>query len=89
MASLFGNLEPYTPERPFQEWYERLEFFLEANQVEEDNKKRAILLSMIGPSTFRTIKDLCFPLSPKEKSFSDICKLLSEHFNPTPPKFVQ
>ncbi|GFS16096.1 polyprotein [Elysia marginata] len=28
-------------------------------------------------------------MSPKEKSFTDICKLLTEHFNPTPPKFVQ
>lgn len=89
MTSLFGSLEPYTPERPFSEWFERLEFYLEANQVEEDNKKRAILLSMVGPVTFRTIKDLCFPSSPKDKQFGEICKLLTEHFNPTPPKFVQ
>lgn len=89
MAALFGNLEPFTSDQNFHDYQEQLDFYFEANSVEDDNKKRAILLTAVGTSVFRLIKDLCFPNSPKDKTYGELCELLKEHFDPAPAKYVQ
>ena len=37
---------------------------VEANQIEEDKKKRAILLSSVGAETYKVIKSLMMPKKP-------------------------
>ncbi|GFS02824.1 polyprotein [Elysia marginata] len=88
-SNLFGSLEPFDTTTPFLEYKERLDFYFEANEVTTDAKKRVIFLTVVSQYTFRTIKDLCFPDRPKDKTYDELCTMLLTQFNPTPPKFVQ
>lgn len=56
--------------------------FLIANRVEEDRKKVAVLLSMVGPPTDCLLKDLLAPTLPSAKSFDEIHEVLQGHFQP-------
>jgi len=58
MAAL-GKIEEYcvsTEDRP--QYIERLEFFLIANKVTDEDLKRTTLLSVIGPCTFKVLRNL-------------------------------
>ena len=72
-APLLGCLEPFDSSN--EEWgayMERMNEFLIANGVEDDRKKVAVLLSTVGPSTYRLLKDLLAPTLPSTKSFAEI-----------------
>lgn len=58
---------------------ERLEQFFELNDVVEE-KKKAILISGLGEDIYKTLRDLCFPSLPKEKTFKELVALLSNQF---------
>ena len=71
-----------------QDWpsyAERLEqYFAAVNEIKDEGKMQAILLSVCGPSTYRLMRNLCTPSKPTEKSYFDLVKLVTDHFNPTP-----
>ena len=68
---------------------ERLDQYFAANDVKDEGKMRAILLSVCGPSTYRLICNLTSPEKPTDKSYSALVKLLKDHFNPKPSVIVQ
>ena len=68
---------------------ERLEFYFAANDVKDADKQRAVLFSVVGAATYKLIKNLLAPSKPKEAAFSDIVKLLTEHYQPKPSRVVQ
>ena len=83
----FGKIGEYCAD--IEEWtqyVERLEFFLIANKVAEEEMKRATLLSVIGPRTFKLLRNL---LKPSDKPYSDLVKVLTDHFSPKPSEIVQ
>ena len=41
------------------------EFFL-ANDIDDDEKKRAVFISIIGPSMYKTLRNLFTPAKPAE-----------------------
>ena len=58
MSVHFGRIDEFNPDTDkFSEYEERLNFFFEANDVADLNKKKAIFLSVIGPRQFRLLKD--------------------------------
>ena len=74
---------------------ERLEQFLFANDIGQcavnaseavkgaaDRKKVAVIISVIGSSTYNILRDLCSPAKPNDKSFTEICQLLQTHYKP-------
>lgn len=66
-------------------YLKRLEQYFEANRIEEDgemNKRRAILISVIGAKTYNVLSDLCSPSSPASKSYTDFKAILKNHFAP-------
>ena len=63
---------------------ERLAQYFVANDITDAGKKRAILLSACGPSTYQLIRNLASPTKPAEKSYDDLVKLISDHLHPTP-----
>ena len=90
MAALFGNIEQFNPKTEiFSEYVERLGFYFEANSVTDIKKKKAIFLTLIGPSQYRLLKDLTAPSTIAEKSYDELCGLLKSHHQPKPPKFLQ
>ena len=84
---------------------ERLEQYFIANDLEEiqletdnsnsaqctarQNKRRAILLSVLGASTYEVLRNLCLPQKPADKSYTDLIQLLKTHYSPKPSETVQ
>ena len=63
---------------------ERLAQYFVANDIADAGKKRAILLSACGPSTYQLIRNLASPTKPAEKSYDDLVTLVNDHLHPTP-----
>ena len=60
-------------------YQEILEEYFKANGVPDSNKI-SVLISVIGPDTYRLLRDLCHPDSPKSKSYAELCELLAKQF---------
>ena len=68
--ALYGHIHEFNQtEENINGYLDRLDFYLEANNVSAPEKKRAILLSVVGPQQFRLLKDLAAPNKRAEKSF--------------------
>lgn len=63
----------------WQVFHERLDQFFEINDV-PDEKKRAILITSIGDNIYKTLRDVCHPQLPKDKTFEELCALLEKQF---------
>ena len=66
------------------EWKERLDFYLEAEGITDNDKKRSVLLTVCGKETYSLVKSLVAPNNVKDKSFEQIVSLLDRHFKPKP-----
>lgn len=97
MASNFrlGSIDEYDSSEMFTSYLERLEQYFLANDIGDcaedaaaaviavaDKKKVAVLISVIGKKVYGTLRDLCSPTNPKEKTFKQLCDLLSDHYRP-------
>lgn len=60
-------------------YHERLEQFFEVNDVPEA-KRSAFLISVIGADAYKSLRDLCHPVVPKDKPFEELCALLRKQF---------
>ena len=85
-----GNIGEF--DRGAEDWAaycERLEQYFLANDVEDADKQRAILLSVCGAGTYQLIRNLAAPDKPSEKTFGAIVTLVRDHHNPPPSAIVQ
>ena len=65
-----------------EEWSayaERLEYYFAANDVAAGDKKRAILQSVCGPSTYVLIRSLVASQKPTEFSFEDLVEKVNKY----------
>ncbi|KRY82815.1 Transposon Ty3-I Gag-Pol polyprotein [Trichinella pseudospiralis] len=88
---MLGYIEEFDISKP-KEWTayaSRLTFFLEANNVTDSAKRRAVLLSSCGGAVFNLIQALISPANPNEKSFDEILFVLEEHFSRRPSEIVK
>ena len=60
---------------------QRLDYYFTANSVVEANKKKAVLLTVVGPSTFKLLKSLVAMANVDDKSYKDV---MTEHCCPKP-----
>ena len=60
-----------------------------ANEVGSTEKKRAVLLSSVGASTYKLIRNLTSPHPPGSRTYKEIIDLVQDHFNPKPSVIVQ
>ena len=89
MATL-GKMGEYCPSsEEWPQYIERLEFFLIANKVTDDALKRATLLSVIGPRTFKLLRNLITPAKPGDKTYAELVEVLTDHFSPKQSEIVQ
>ena len=70
-----------------QVYTEQLQIYFIANDVENHEKQRAILLSVCGPSTYLLIRSLVSPDHPDSRSYNDIMELVRQHY-PKPSPIV-
>ena len=69
-------------------YVERLQNYFVANDVESEGKKRAILLSVCGPATYRLIRNLLSPAQPNSKSYAELVQLVRDHYQPKPSPII-
>lgn len=78
-SNLFASaptIQPFNPDNDQWVLYkERLENFFKVSNV-ADELKAAFLLNAIGPAAYKVVRDMCFPTTPSEKPYNDICKIL-------------
>ena len=71
----FGNIGEF--DATIENWdayLERMEQYFVANEVTSDAKKKAILLSTCGASTYSTIRSLAAPTKPTDLGTAGINK---------------
>ncbi|KAJ8965721.1 hypothetical protein NQ314_003944 [Rhamnusium bicolor] len=60
-------------------WQERLESYIKVNKI-TDELRVATLLSLLGPATYKIVRDLSYPDLPKDNSYDQLCEILSQQF---------
>ncbi|KAJ7995727.1 hypothetical protein DPEC_G00247590 [Dallia pectoralis] len=75
-------------EQSWEEYCEILEQFFEANGIDDGEKQSAILISVVGPATYKLIRKLVSPDKPNSKTYAQLKTLMKEHFNPKPSEIV-
>ena len=83
MASI-GKIEEFNKNDSWVEYTERVEQYFAANEITDNHKKRAILLSVCGAKTYKLIRNLVNPRKPTEKSFAELVTLVKNHLSPRP-----
>ncbi|XP_041651122.1 uncharacterized protein K02A2.6-like [Cheilinus undulatus] len=73
----------------WEEYCEILDQFYAANQIDDGDRQRAILISVVGASTYSLMRNLLSPEKPKDKSYQQLVLLLKNHFDPKPSEIVQ
>ena len=66
----------------WESFVERVEFFFQANGVENPERKRALLLSSCGTSTYKLIRNLLVPSKPASVTYKDIVDRVRAHYQP-------
>uniref|UniRef100_A0A8C1WN32 CCHC-type domain-containing protein n=1 Tax=Cyprinus carpio TaxID=7962 RepID=A0A8C1WN32_CYPCA len=67
MAALVGTVSPFDGETQlWEEYSEMLEFFFQANEITDADKKKAVLLSGVGAATYSLLRSLLCPMTPGE-----------------------
>ena len=90
MTVAFGKINPFNSSQ--DEWplyVERLGHVFVANGITDEDKKRAVFLTVIGESTYKLLSSLLAPAKPGDKSYTTLVNKLSEHFTPAPSEIVE
>ena len=66
-----------------------LEQYFQGNDVEDEGKNQAILLSVCGSKTYALARDLLQPERPAETTFKKIIETLEKHYLPRPSEMVE
>ena len=89
-AGTLGRVDEFDETKDdWLQYVERLEHFLAANGIDDANKKRAVLLTVVGAATYETLRNIVFPKKPGEKTYAELVAALSKHFRPTPSEIVE
>ncbi|KAJ8913006.1 hypothetical protein NQ315_002884 [Exocentrus adspersus] len=81
-AAVHPKIPEFSPEvDEWQVYREQLEQYFEANSIGDETKKKAVILSSIGPQTYKLLRDLSFPKLSKEKSYDQLCEFLNSHYD--------
>ncbi|XP_071057315.1 uncharacterized protein [Onthophagus taurus] len=67
----------------------RLNNYFLANTIENDDRKRAVLLNMLDEDAYRLVFNLCMPIVPELKSFDDIKEVMDGYFTPQTSIFAE
>lgn len=60
---------------------ERLDQYFLANVITAE-RRVPVLLTLIGTHSYKILRDLCGPVLPKDKTFEELCALLTKQFSP-------
>ena len=68
---------------------EILEHFLSLNKITDEAQKRSLLLTSCRPETYHVVRGLVQPAAPRDKSFTELCDIVQNHYAPRPSEIVE
>ena len=90
MMTTIGKLEEFDSDREDWPFYaERLEPFFAANEITDASKKKSVLLSVLGATSYKLLRSLVSPAKPGDKDYADVVETMKSHYNPAPSEIVQ
>ena len=90
MAAILGKIDEYDADKEdWQQYVERLEHFFIANSITTAEKKLAVLVSVVGATTYRLLRNLCTPDKPGDKTYEELVQKLTVHYKPTPSETME
>ena len=90
MATLFGQVQEFDSEKEeWSQYAERLEHYFVANEVQSPERKRAILLSVMGPLCYKLLRNLVAPAKLTDKTYKELGDALKDHHELKPSEIVQ
>ena len=84
-----GRIEEFDGTSDWDQYVERLENFFLANDIDVDEKQRAVFLSVVGPATYKILRNLITPAKPVEKTLAELIEVLSKHYKPRPSEIME
>ena len=89
-TSQIGKISEFVPSKEdWTQYVERLEHFFVANGIESAEKKRAVLLTVIGPTAYRRLRNLLSSAKLGETDYKNLVDAMQKHVNPTPSVTIQ
>ena len=74
---IHGQIAAFDPDlETWSSYSERLGHYFLANDIVDADKKKAILLTVCGPSTYQLLNSLLQPETPNDKSYVQLVELL-------------
>jgi len=67
---------------PWDRYIERLSQYFEANGIDDQGQKRAILIAVVGPTTYALFCKVLSPRKPTECTFKQINDAMKQHLQP-------
>ena len=95
MAAVIGTVGEFDDKSDtWTNYIDRLDQFFIANDISapqagHSDKRKAILLSCVGPKTYNLLCNLVQPDKPGDKSYDQIVTIVKNHHNPKPSEIVQ
>ena len=78
-----GKVEPFQlGVDDWEQYTERFKQYFVANAVEDADKKRAVLLTVVGKETYSLLSNLVAPAKPASKSYGELVAILKAHLKP-------
>jgi hypothetical protein len=87
-ARYIGDILPFTEGVNWDVYIEQVAIFWQVNDINEDDKKRAVLLKSIGSVAYGVVKSLTAPALPINTELADLLKLLKDNYSPRPNPIV-
>ena len=81
MATLRKVDEFDASKEEWSQYEEQLTPFFQANHINVAGKKRVVLLSVVGPVTYKLLRNLLAPVKPGEKTYGELVATLSAHYS--------
>ena len=89
-GTLYGSLSIFDPAvEEWCEYTERFTHYFVVNDIVAVEKRRAIFLTAVGPTTYRLLKTLVSPSKLDEFRFEELVEKAMTHFNPKPSPIVK
>ena len=78
-----GQIESFDPKcHIWTQYYERLKFYFNANDITDKEKQRSVFFALCGGETFSLVHSLVAPKKLEDTGFDVIVNKLHEHFEP-------
>ena len=89
-SKVLGFMEPFNADiEDWSQWIERLEQYFDLNEITDEKKQVAMLLTMVGSKGYNLFRNLCLPDLPKSKTFKQLTKLMQNHLQPPPSEIAE